>query len=97
MKRIRAIRAPLTSVLVLAGALVGGCASISEQECRASNWYEIGERDALVYGMRPRIDQYAHQCSRYGLQPDERQYLSGWQVGAWEHSIRVSGGVCCAR
>ena len=97
MKPIHAIPARPTSVLLLACTVFAGCASLSEQDCRASNWYEIGERDALVYGMRPRIDQYAHQCSKYGVQPDEKQYLAGWQVGAWEHSIRVSGSECCAR
>ena len=68
---------------------------MSDPECRSTNWYELGERDALVYGLRPRIDQYAYQCSKFGVQPDEKQYLAGWLVGNWEHSIRVSGSECC--
>jgi Protein of unknown function (DUF2799) len=84
-----------TSGLLAVGALLAGCASMSDQQCRTTNWYELGENDALVYGLRPRIDQFTYQCSKFGVQPDEKQYLAGWQVGAWEHSIRVSGADCC--
>ena len=85
----------LTSAALLASALLSGCAQMSEPQCRAANWYETGEQDALTYGLRPRIDQYAYQCSRFGVQPDEKQYLAGWQVGNWERSLRVSGADCC--
>jgi hypothetical protein len=81
--------------VLLAGALVSGCASITEQQCRSANWYDTGEQDALTYGVRPRIDQFAYQCGKFGVQPDEKEYLAGWQVGNWERSIRVSGSECC--
>lgn len=79
-----------TRLLLLACVLVSGCASISEQECRSANWYQLGERDALIYGMRPQVDQLAYQCGKFGVQPDEKEYLAGWQVGNWEHARRAS-------
>ena len=85
----------LTRVVLLAGALLSGCASMTEEGCRTTNWSDRGEQDALTYGLRPRIDQFAYQCSKFGLQPDEKEYLAGWQVGNWERSIRVSGSECC--
>jgi len=83
------------SLLLAASVLLAGCAGLTEQECRTANWYELGERDALVYGLRPRIDQYAHQCQKFAVQPAEGEYLSGWTVGDRERAVRTLGGVCC--
>jgi hypothetical protein len=76
-------------------ALLAGCAAMSDSECRSANWYALGERDALSYGLRPQIDQYAHQCSRHGVQPSEKDYMAGWIVGDRERAIRMSGSECC--
>jgi hypothetical protein len=84
------------SALLVTSALLAGCASMSDSECRSANWYALGERDALLYGMRPQIDQYTHQCSRYGVQPPEADYMAGWIVGDRERAIRMSGSECCA-
>ena len=36
-------------LVAIAGAsLAVGCAGMSEPECRAANWYALGERDALI-------------------------------------------------
>ena len=86
---------PWTRALLPAVALLAGCAPMTEQQCRSASWYQAGEQDALTYGLRPRIDQFAYQCTKFGVQPDEKEYLAGWQVGNWERSIRVSGSECC--
>lgn len=70
--------------------LIAGCASTMESDCRAGNWYGLGERDAMA-GLPPRIDQYAHQCSSLAVQPSEPSYMEGWQVGYTEWNRRVSG------
>lgn len=97
MRRTRALLGRWIRVLPLAGVALCGCASMSEADCRGSNWYALGERDALVFGLRPQIDQYAHQCASFGVTPDEREYLSGWSVGDRERAVRMLGGVCCNR
>lgn len=81
------------ALLAAAGLLAAGCVSMSDAECRSTNWYDLGERDALVYGLRPQIDQYAYQCSRHGVQPPEKDYIAGWVDGERERAIRVLGGV----
>jgi hypothetical protein len=43
--------------LVLACLLIGGCAS-AESDCRTSDWYALGERDATL-GQRPLIAGWA--------------------------------------
>ena len=69
---------------------------MSDSECRSANWYGLGERDALIYGLRPQIDQYVQQCDKYGVQASEKDYLAGWFDGDRERAIRMSGSECCA-
>ena len=71
-------------------ALGTGCASMSENECRATNWYDRGSYDGLL-GVQARIDQYAYLCSKYQVQPAQQDYLSGWADGYAEYNRRVSG------
>ena len=79
----------MARILVLC-LLIAGCAPMPESECRSSNWYALGERDAMG-GLPPRIDQYADQCSRFSVRPSEPGYMEGWQVGYTEWNRRVSG------
>jgi hypothetical protein len=83
-------------LLVAAGILAAGCAGMSDPECRSANWYELGEREALLYGIQPQIDQYAHQCSRYGVQASSTDYMAGWVVGNGERIRRMAGEGCCS-
>ena len=75
------------NVLPVAAALLAGCAGMTESECRGTDWYKLGERDGLIYGLRPQIDRYAHQCGRYGVQPSEKDYIAGWTDGYGEWAI----------
>jgi hypothetical protein len=78
--------------LVLTTLLAGGCAaaSLTENECRGTNWYARGEQDALM-GNRPQIDRYSEQCARFGAAPSESDYMAGWSAGYGEWNRRVSG------
>ena len=80
-----------TDPLLLACALLSGCASFTEQECRSANWYYLGEQDALTHGLRPQINQIAHQCQKFGVQVPENQYMAGWDAGNRERAVRLSG------
>ena len=67
----------LLPILIL---LASGCASMTENECRATDWAQLGERDGIS-GNRPRIDQYAYQCNQYSVRAAEKDYMDGWWVG----------------
>jgi hypothetical protein len=83
-------------LLAAVTVLAAGCAGMSDSECRSANWYDVGEREALVYGLRPQIDQYAHQCSKYGVQVPQQDYMAGWVVGNGERIRRAAGEGCCS-
>jgi hypothetical protein len=75
-----------------------GCIVISEQECRAASWYDLGEHDGNWYGMRPRIDLLAYQCNMQGVATDEKaekDYMVGWVDGYREWTKRVHASDCC--
>jgi hypothetical protein len=63
---------------------------MGEAECRGTDWYALGEIEGRIYGMRPRIDQYAYQCAPYGVQPPEKEYMAGWLEGYREFEKRVA-------
>ena len=79
-----------TSFLAL--LLLAGCAGMSEPECRGTDWYKLGRRDAEIYGSRSMLDQYAHQCAAYGVRPDAPAYLLGWDDGDMEYRQKTGYG-----
>jgi hypothetical protein len=83
------------SALLAACLALGGCAAMTETECRSADWYQLGYRDADPYGLRPQIHVYQHQC-RAWVQASEADYLRGWVDGYREWNTRVSGSECCA-
>jgi hypothetical protein len=85
-----------TRTAVLVGCLaLAGCAHMSETQCRAADWYQVGYQDADIYGLRPQVDQYAYSCRAFGVQPAENMYMAGWVDGFREWNTRVMGSECC--
>lgn len=77
------VRCAILCVLVLAG-----CAGLSENECRSTDWAQLGERDGIS-GNRPRIEVYDYQCGRYHLHAAENDYMDGWWIGNAEFVRRA--------
>ncbi|WP_017930197.1 DUF2799 domain-containing protein [Robiginitomaculum antarcticum] len=61
--------------------LLPACASISESECAAGNWQDLGYRDGLNGVSRSQIAEYSTTCSEYGLDTDSRAYERGYERG----------------
>ena len=71
-----AILAPLALAVLL-----GGCATLSEEECIAGNWQEIGQRDGQNGRTADFIAQHAKACEKAGVVPDRAQWERGRQAG----------------
>ena len=77
-------------IALLFSLLIAGCATVvSEKECRTSDWYTLGESDALA-GRQPQIERYADGCGQYAVKPQESDYMAGWQLGYSEWQLRTS-------
>jgi hypothetical protein len=79
------------SRVLFACALLAGCSTFTEQDCRTSNWYHLGEQDALTHGLQPQINQIAFRCQQLGVQVPESGYMAGWSAGAQQRAVRLSG------
>ena len=70
-----------TRLLLVAAALLSGCASFTENDCRTANWHYLGEQDARTHGLQPQIDQIVFQCQKFGVKVPEQDYMRGWRDG----------------
>lgn len=76
--------------LVLLPVLLGGCAALSESDCRRGDWYGIGERDGRD-GRTDRIGSYAEACNKYAVLPDIGDYQSGRERGLRSYCLPENG------
>lgn len=72
-------------------ALLPACASISEDECAAGNWDDLGYRDGLSGVSRGQIAEYSTKCSEYGFDTDSRSYERGYERGLSLYCIPEKG------
>ena len=88
MKLITVTRDRFTRALLLAAALLGGCAGMSDTECRSADWYDVGYRDAR-YKLQSQDDVYAQQCERYGVKVERERYAQGLREGRYDFPDRM--------
>ena len=66
----------------LAGlTLVASCATLSEDECLAGNWREIGQRDGQAGRTASFIAEHAKACEKAGVVPNRSLWEQGRQAG----------------
>lgn len=68
-------------IIVLSLALVSGCSTLSEKECRTADWYHLGVRDGQQGERANLLDDHRESCKQYGISPDEHRYHSGRTEG----------------
>jgi uncharacterized protein DUF2799 len=88
MKLITVTRDRFTRALLLATALLGGCAGMSDTECRGADWYQVGYRDAR-YKLQSQEEVYGQQCERYGVKVERERYAQGLREGRYEFPDRM--------
>ena len=82
-------------VLIMSGILLAlglaGCASMSEEECQATDWRTVGYEDGVAGYSGNRIGNYRKSCGEYGVAPDLAQYQSGREMGLREFCVPANG------
>lgn len=71
--------------------LASGCASMSQQECAATDWQTVGYEDGVNGYSGGRIAHYRTACSKYGVAPDLARYQSGREQGLREFCRPANG------
>lgn len=60
---------------------LGGCASLSKQECLNADWYTIGLEDGSRGRALGNIGNHRKACARVDVSPDLAEYQAGHQEG----------------
>lgn len=61
--------------------VVSGCASMSADECVASDWYTIGFEDGSRGYTAARLGDHRKACAKHGIAPDFTAYRAGHEEG----------------
>jgi len=81
-------------VAALALGLLGGCAAISETDCRAGNWEAVGQHDGSNGAPPERWSEHEQTCGKYGVAFDQAAWRRGYEKGideycSPEHAVQV--------
>jgi len=73
--------------------LLSGCAlwPLTEADCRVASWQQRGYDDGY-FGHLPQDMRLAQECSRYGVQVAQAEYLAGWRDG-YDEFDRLMGSM----
>lgn len=78
---------------------LGGCASMSSEECAASDWSAVGYEDGSRGYATERFSSHRKACAKHGITADFRAYQAGRDEGLVEfcqpsrgYNLGVSGG-----
>lgn len=78
--------------LTLASALaIGGCATMSKEECLTVDWRTIGYEDGAAGYSGDRIAQHRKACAKHGVTPDLARYQEGREAGLREYCVPTNG------
>jgi hypothetical protein len=80
-------------ILVLTGLLLllGGCASMNEQECLTGDWYAIGYEDGVKGLSADQVGSYRKACASHNVRPNLQQYQAGREQGLREFCAPLNG------
>ena len=94
--------------LVAILALLSGCATLSEEECKTADWHRLGYKDGAAGQSDSRLADHAEACKKTGIRPNAPQWRAGWDQGVmtyctpqvgWREGLagRSYQGVCRGR
>jgi hypothetical protein len=84
---------------MLAVLALGGCASMSSEECIATDWSAVGYEDGARGYTSERFSKHRTACAKHGVKVDFAAYQAGREQGLVEYcqpgrgyNVGVSGG-----
>lgn len=81
----------LVLLATTAAALLAGCASMSESECRVADWGRVGLADGARGALESRLADYTDDCGKVGVVPDATAYRKGWDTGIASFCTAANG------
>ncbi len=72
-------------ILTAALLSIGGCATLSREDCIQGAWYDIGLRDGRSGTSFNRLGQHQKACLEYGIRIDTAAYNAGREDGLHDY------------
>lgn len=76
--------------LTLLGVLAA-CATLTEDQCRAANWYEVGYGDGQAGREASYFARHVEACSKHGIMPQQSPWQQGRDAGLRLFCVPESG------
>lgn len=76
---------------ILAVLLLAGCATLSPEECKQADWYQIGMTDAQQGYAKVRMDEHRKACAKVQITPDLARYQRGHEKGQKTYCTTQNG------
>ena len=61
--------------------LLAACTTLSEEECRAGYWYDIGLQDGEAGRTTDYLTKHTKACAKFGIAPNQSRWEDGRQDG----------------
>ena len=71
--------------------LLGGCATLSQEQCSTGDWYGIGFSDGTRGRALTRIEDHQEACADYGVAPQIDLYRQGRDEGLLQYCTAANG------
>lgn len=71
----------MQGLLLAVTAVLAGCATLNENECRSVDWRELGRNDGAHGYESSRLGEHMEACGKYGITPDGGAYRAGRDEG----------------
>ena len=71
-------------VAAAAALWLGGCASMSEEECLLGDWYTVGFADGARGAQAETVGRYRRECAQHGVTVDVATWQDGRAAGLVE-------------
>ena len=84
-------RALRPAAVLLLPLLLAACASLTEKECRAGDWREIGRKDGAAGVPLTELSRHREACAEHGVAPDTAQYREGHAAGLKSYCTPAGG------
>ena len=81
----------LIPMMVFVGLVATSCATISEDECVAGSWEDIGFSDGEKGKSRGKFADYAKTCLKFDITPDRVSYFAGYDQGLKRYCVYDRG------
>ncbi len=87
------LRLPMkgTALIIASVLALGGCASMSKQECLSADWLARGIEDGKQGAPLSRLSEHTKSCGKVAVVPDEPLYAQGRARGLQEYCTSEVG------